>query len=163
MTPRSLRLLLFACSACALTACSRDDEHGSGPAPSSEVVRITSCAKDPRVTPFSAGVQAKSNSGRFLAEVVSASPSPPRRGAGEAGINTWTMRFTLDQAPVTEPVTAETLMPDHGHASPKTPTVTANADGTHTVGDLFLFMGGVWEITFATGATERATLSICVE
>jgi hypothetical protein len=53
-------------------------------------------------------------------------------------------------------------MPDHGHGSPRTPVLTDNGDGTFTLSDLFLFMGGVWQITFAAGTTEKATVSLCV-
>jgi hypothetical protein len=40
-------------------------------------------------------------------------------------------------------------MPEHGHSSPKTPTITFDsATGTFTVTPAFLFMPGVWRLEF---------------
>ncbi len=41
-------------------------------------------------------------------------------------------------------------MPDMGHGTSIVPSMTANSDGTYTVQPLYLFMAGVWSITFTT-------------
>jgi len=142
-----------------IVGCSSND-HGDHHAEHDTSVSI-GCSGDSRVAPFATGMQAKSVSGRLVAEIVSAAPSPPERGAGDAGINTWTMRLSLDGAPLQGAVSAKAFMPDHAHSSPKVPVVTANGDGTHTLSNLFLFMAGVWEITLTAG-NESATITICV-
>ena len=40
-------------------------------------------------------------------------------------------------------------MPLMGHSSDQTPTVAANADGTFTVSDIYLFMPGYWTVTIS--------------
>lgn len=145
----------------AVAACS-DKETPTDPATGSSSGQNVGCASDPRVKTFATGLQAASASGRLSAEIMNASPSPPQRGAGDAGINTWAMKVLLDGSPPQSDVTVKTLMPDHGHGSPKVPVVTPNGDGTYTVDNIFLFMGGVWEITFTVG-TESATFTLCVE
>lgn len=137
-----------------------DSSTTATPAPSPMV----GCMNDPRVTAFASGMAAQSASGTFTAEIVTAAPSPPERGPGDAGMNEWTMRLKINGAPATAgAVTVSTLMPDHGHGSPRVPVVTPNADGTSTVSNLYLFMAGVWEITFLANGTEPAKFSICVE
>ena len=156
----------------ALAACKGDD----GPpalAPNSAEASTGDhgCADDSRVTAFAAGLQAKSPSGRVVAEIVNATPSPPERGEGDAGMNTWTMKLTIDgQPPSADALAASTYMPDHGHRSPLIPKLAANGDGTYALTDLYLFMGGVWQISFAPakdgGAPDlqdTATFSLCVE
>ncbi len=125
------------------------------------------CASDPRVSAFQPGLEAKSTSGKLVAKIVSATPTTPVTGAGDAGINTWTVNVTMEGKPAqVGDLSVKTLMPDHGHGSPKVPTVVANPDGTITIKDLFLFMAGVWQITVVDGSAEAgpqelATFTIC--
>jgi hypothetical protein len=59
------------------------------------------------------------------------------------------------------------FMPDMGHGTSITPSMTANADGTYTVQPLYLFMAGVWSVTFTTvpasGPSDSAVFFFCVE
>lgn len=171
MLLRSLRVLtVLMMTAAGAAACSSSssgdghDGHGSTSGGSTGSNQVN-CVNDPRVTTFASGMQAKSASGKFVAEIVNASPSPPQRGPGDAGINAWTMKFTLDgAAPPASAITVTTNMPDHGHGSPRIPEITENGDGTFSVNGLYLFMGGVWQITFAAAdGAETAMLSICVQ
>lgn len=167
MTSKRLRplLLLAATTLFAVPACTSHDDgadHSGHDASAPE--GSVGCATDPRVTVFATGMQAKSASGKLVAEIVNATPSPPQRGSGDAGINAWTVKLTLDGAPpAAKDIQITTLMPDHGHGSPKTPVLTANPDGTYAVNDLFFFMAGVWEIIFSTNGQEPATFTICVQ
>jgi hypothetical protein len=125
------------------------------------------CASDPRVSVFQPGLEAKSASGKLVAKIVSAKPATPVTGAGDAGINEWTVSVTMDgKPPQAGDLSVKTLMPDHGHGSPSAPTVSANPDGTFTIANLFLFMAGVWQITIVEGGVEAgpqelATFTIC--
>jgi hypothetical protein len=143
-------------------ACSTDDKAPAA-APATHDAGEVSCANDSRVKPFAAGMQAKSTSGKLVVDLVNASPSPPQSGTGDAGINTWTLKITVDGQTPKDAVTVTTLMPDHGHGSPMKPVLTANPDGTSTLSDLFLFMGGVWQITFTESPQEFATFAICLD
>jgi len=94
--------------------------------------------------------------------LVSASLSPPARGT-----NTWTIKVTDAQgnAIPNATVTAKPFMPDHGHGSSVEPVVTANPDGTFAVTPLYLFMPGLWQITFTvkTATTsDDVVFSFCV-
>lgn len=157
----------------AIAACTGSDDSQAGPSRDAGTFASNTCATDPRVTPYAAGLQAKSTTGRLVVEIVDATPSPPVRGEGDAGMNVWKLKITLDGKPVSaDAVTVSTYMPDHGHRSPLIPKVTSNGDGTFALTDLYLFMGGVWQITFnvlddaeagADAGSEIATFSLCVD
>jgi hypothetical protein len=119
------------------------------------------CRADPRVSTFAAGLSAQSASQQLVAELVNADPAPPHKG-----LNDWTIRFTYGGQAFDGTIEVATIMPDHGHGSPRPVNITRNDDGTYTIGELYLFMGGVWKITFGApekGDLERADFTICVE
>jgi hypothetical protein len=154
------RLALLVPIAALVVACSEDgnvDNHDAH-ADHGEV----GCSTDQRVSTFAAGLSAQSPTGQFAAELVNADPAPPHKGD-----NDWIIKFTAGGQPFDGDITVATRMPDHGHGSPRPVTVTKNDDGTHTIGGLYLFMGGVWTITFAAepspGQVERAEFTICVQ
>ena len=162
---RRLAFPLALVATVALSGCSSSepDDHHPPPGNTGDGGKL-SCMTDPRVTQFAAGLKASSADGKFVVEIVNAEPSPPRRGAGEAGMNVWKVKLTRDGQPLAEMPTITTFMPDHGHGSPKSPVMQQNPDGTLTVNTLFFFMAGVWQITFSpTSAREPATFSLCVE
>jgi hypothetical protein len=152
-------LVLASLTTLSLWACGSDENAGQTPA---AVTPQVGCSKDPRVTPFASGLKAQSTSGRLVAEIINGFPSPPVRGSGDAGMNYWIVRLTMDGGPVQGDIVVLAEMPDHGHKSPKVPKAIPNPDGTYTVDPLFLFMGGVWEISFSVGL-EKAMFSLCVE
>lgn len=146
------------------SAACEDDKDSPSTAATGDAAAGISCARDSRVKPFATGMEAKSTSGKLVAQILDASPSPPQRGGGDAGVNEWTLKLTSDgQAPDAKAVTVSTLMPDHGHGSPRVPVLTANGDGTYALSDIFLFMAGVWEISLQTSPQETATFTICVD
>lgn len=147
-----------------IVGCSDSGQDHTDPEPSSSSSGAVGCAADPRVKQFTAGLKTQSASGKFSAEIINAEPSPPRRGAGDLGMNVWKMKLLMDGQPVGQDVTVTTYMPDHGHGSPKVPNVTAESDGTAKVDTLFFFMAGVWEITFTPkAAREPAVFTLCVQ
>lgn len=81
-----------------------------------------------------------------LQVVVSGTPSPPAQGE-----DTFEMAITNSQG---VPVTGLTLavvpwMPAMGHGTSITPTVSESPPGTYVVGDVDLFMAGVWQLRTA--------------
>lgn len=156
--------LLAALSLTGVFIACKDDDEPAAPTPAvTPDGGAVGCDNDSRVTPFATGIKATSASGNLVVELLSADPSPPQRGAGDAGMNAWKVRITTGGQTPTEAVTVTTLMPDHGHGSPKVPVLTPNGDGTFTLSDLFLFMGGVWEISFTESPQEIAKFSFCVD
>ena len=45
-------------------------------------------------------------------------------------------------------------MPDHGHGTSVSATVTANQDGTYRAAPLYFFMPGVWRVSFSVPANQ---------
>ena len=84
---------------------------------------------------------------------VSACAADPVRG-----INAFT--FLVTDASTSAPVDGLTIavqpwMPDMGHGSPATPTVTALGDGLYQVADVVFTMGGLWQLrTTLSGGTQ---------
>lgn len=156
-----LPIVLLTAAGCSSSSGAETSEPAGDAGPS------IGCATDPRVKTFAANLKATSADGKFVIEILNAEPSPPRRGAGDAGMNVWKVKVTRDGQPVTEQPTVTTYMPDHAHGSPKVPVVVPNSDGTFTVNTLFFFMAGVWEIKFSpTAVVEPTTLamfSLCVQ
>jgi hypothetical protein len=159
------RTLLALLCACALS-CSSQGSGDPANAPSGDAGTgdRVGCAKDPRVMTFASGLQAKTT-GPLSAQIVNATPSPPQRAPGESGLNAWTVKLAMNGGPVPSDaaVTVKLLMPDHGHGSSIVPLITPNPDGTFAVTRLYLFMAGVWEISFLVNGTDPATFSICIE
>jgi hypothetical protein len=100
--------------------------------------------------------------GSFTFILESAQTAPP-----EVDSNTWVIKVVDAQGqPVTNATfpTIKTWMPLHGHSSSVLPTVMSNGDGTYVV-SLYLFMQGLWQITFtaqAGSATDSAMFTFCI-
>src|SRR6185295_7599560 len=87
-------------------------------------------------------------------ELMTADPAPPARGT-----NSWNVRLTDGSGAPISGVALEVtpFMPDHGHGTSVVPTVTAGDDGTYAIQGLYLFMPGVWRVTFALDAHANGT------
>lgn len=83
--------------------------------------------------------------GKYTFTLVSASPAPP-----DIDANTWKVEIkdATGASPSLEQISVLPFMPQMGHGSDQTPQVTANADGSFGVSDIYLFMNGLWTITF---------------
>ena len=106
----------------------------------------------------------KPNTSKYCVQVklVSADPAPPLRG-----MNTWQVQVEdgsgnpIDGAMVS----VDLYMPDHGHSSPTTPTVTAQSNGAYEISNLNFFMPGVWRARFTVTrdtTTELVDFFFCV-
>jgi len=81
-----------------------------------------------------------------LTVVINGNPSPPAQGE-----DTFEMAITDSQG---VPVTGLTLtvvpwMPAMGHGTSTVPTVSESPPGTYVIGDVDLFMAGVWQLRTA--------------
>jgi hypothetical protein len=83
--------------------------------------------------------------GKYTFTLVSAAPAPP-----DLDGNTWTVQIkdATGASPSLDQVQVLPFMPQMGHGSDQTPQLTANTDGSFGVSDLYLFMDGLWTITF---------------
>lgn len=123
---------------------------------------LITCQNDARVSAYTAGMAKSTTSGRLTYSITSADPSPPARG-----VNGWTIRVTDATGTPKAGLAIDVLpfMPDHGHGSSVEASVTANPDGSYTVGNLYFFMAGVWRVTFSTpsgAGTESVDFFFCV-
>jgi hypothetical protein len=155
------RFLAFLAPAAVAIACSHADSASPADAGAGDEAQVT-CQTDSRAQTYSANMVQKGQSGVFQLALASADPAPPARGT-----NTWTVRV-LDASGA--PVTGATLdvkpfMPDHGHGTSIVATITANPDGTFGVTPLYLFMPGLWQMTFGVHAgsqNDSVVFSFCV-
>jgi hypothetical protein len=95
-------------------------------------------------------VQAGKN-GKYTFTLVSASPAPPGLDT-----NVWTMKIVdaTGAPPPLAQLEAYPFMPKMGHGSSQVPQFAANEDGTFSVSDVYLFMDGLWTVTFSVMSPE---------
>jgi hypothetical protein len=118
---------------------------------------------------YAAGLTKTGTNGVFTFTLVSASPSPPTLDA-----NVWTLAIapanaTMDASatPTSSNLTVTPFMPLMGHGSDQVPQVAANADGTFTISDVYLFMNGLWTVTInvmsGSAITDSAVFTFCID
>jgi YtkA-like len=124
---------------------------------------VIDCSHDPRAMNYAPGLSVTSTGKQMKFTLLSSDPAPPARGT-----DTWKVAVANASG---QPLTALALqvlpfMPDHAHGSSVTPTVSTNQDGTYTVSNLYLFMPGIWQITFGAtppgGTADSAVYYFCV-
>ena len=110
-----------------------------------------------------ADIEHKGASGALTFVLMSVAPAPPALGT-----LTWMVKI-LDASgqPVKDAtfVDIKTWMPQHMHPSTALPVPSNNGDGTYTIDNLYLYMAGVWQVTFdaKSGATaDSAMFSLCL-
>ena len=162
MSPRlpyrcAAALALTVCVSCGGSSTTPGDTPDGG---------VINCATDPRAMTYSPGMSVVSTGKQLKFTLLSSDPAPPARGtdtwklsvanAAGQGLPNLTLQF----------VPPDPFMPDHGHGSSVTPTIAANADGTYTISNLYLFMPGVWRLTLGAtppgGTFDSAVFYFCV-
>jgi hypothetical protein len=112
------------------------------------------CMNEPQVDVYQPNLTKTSADGTLQVVLVSADPIPPAQGT-----NTWTIR--VEDATGTPlqgaTITVTPFMPEHGHGTSVVPVVTANADASYTVSSLYLFMAGLWRVTFTVTPEDAAS------
>jgi hypothetical protein len=151
MQPRLLPVLLF------LLALSC-----GGSSSSPDAGDVVNCQNDPRVATYAPPVTVTSSAGGLKMSLVKSDPAPPARGN-----DTWDLHVTNAGGTAMPGLSlgVKTLMPDHGHGSPTTPTISDKGGGDYQVTPLYLFMPGVWHIWFFSNAapTDTADFYFCVQ
>lgn len=113
---------------------------------------------------YVAGLTKAGASGAIGVKLVDATPAPPGPGT-----NTWKVALVdakggvLPAATITK---VRPFMPDHGHGSSVTPTITPGKDGTATIDALDFVMPGVWTVTVSTtngASTDETTFAFCID
>jgi YtkA-like len=140
---------------------SGNEETSSAPTPT------VSCMADPRLDGVAADLDKSGELGLLSFHFFDLSPSPPAKG-----MNTFHVQVR-DAAgvPIQGDLQVDLYMPDHGHGTSVEPRITPEAaPGTYTVTPLYLFMPGVWRITFQVfreasddAKLDDAVLHFCVE
>lgn len=141
-----LSLVLAACGG------NKSTSTASATADASQTTSTVSCATDSRVTPYKAGMQVAGASGVYTFTIVSMQPAPPATGTGTLSVQLTDKTGTaLSDATLSLAL----FMPDHGHGSSITPQVAASA-GVYTISDVYLFMPGVWRMSFSATSADKS-------
>jgi hypothetical protein len=123
------------------------------------------CTDDPRAEHYMPGMLKTGPKGQLSVTLLSSDPGPPIKGT-----NSWSVLVT-DAAKA--PQTGATLkvvpfMPDHNHGTILKPMSTPLSDaGQYKVTPLYLFMAGLWEVTFTvstpTGVQDAVVFRFCIQ
>jgi len=102
---------------------------------------------------YSANMTKAGANNAYTFTLVQASPAPPSEYT-----NAWTLKVVdaSGKAPAAASLSVNPRMPQMGHGSNQVPTVTANADGTFDVKDIYFTMPGLWSVTFTVSGTAGA-------
>lgn len=115
---------------------------------------------DPLVTAYAAGVSATSADGKMVVTIMSADPAPPAQD-----LDAFTVKITDGSGnPLSNlPITVTPFMPQMGHGVGTTPVVAAQSGGVYDVSDVYLFMPGIWQLTFQGGpGGDSAAINFCI-
>jgi len=112
---------------------------------------------------YAAGTAKTGTMGKYTFTLVQAAPAPP----GING-NVWTLRVAdaSGAAPPASALSAVPYMPLMGHGTGQVPQFAANADGTFAVSNIYLFMNGLWTVTYVEARShtaESAPTSRCLK
>jgi hypothetical protein len=154
-----------------LPACGGDSGDGGGAvmdaAAGDSGITFIPCTDDPRVDHYSAGMEKAGAMGKLKMKLLSSEPAPPAQP-----LDVWTVEITdpagAPQSDLT--LVASPYMPDHRHAPPVPPLVSALPEpGRYRIERINLFMAGVWQVKLnATSASnpalsDAAIFLFCVE
>jgi hypothetical protein len=145
----------------AIAGCSSKSNEGTGQAPGQETADagldapIVGCSGEGDT--YSANMERPGKNGKYTFTLIQATPAPPGLDT-----NTWTLKVVdaSGKSPAMEPdggwvgtqVSAFPYMPKMGHGSSQVPQFAANPDGTFNVSDVYLFMDGLWTVTFTVSS-----------
>lgn len=151
----------------AAMACSDDTGEGGDTGGMGGSSSTVSCTDDLRLDVYTDNMEKEGELGAATFRFSDFEPAPPAKGS-----NTFRVRVTSTAGDVlTHGLAVDLIMPDHGHGTSIKPVVSLDpASGVYTVSPLYLFMPGVWRITFdaaaaqtAAPALDRVDLFFCVE
>lgn len=122
------------------------------------------CTKDARAMSYAPNMAVVGQSKIYQVKLTQATPGPPGRGN-----NSWIVRIEDTQGHAASDATIPTVtpyMPDHKHGTQAIPSATQQGDGSFSVTPLYLFMPGIWTITFdvqGSAGKDSVVYSFCVE
>jgi YtkA-like len=111
---------------------------------------------------YTADMVRTGDSGAFKFELTGINPSLI------VGNQAWTLSITDATG---QPVTGakftniKTWMPQHGHPSTALPVAVEKGGGVYEVDDLYLYMAGIWQVTFSVSSgttTDQTTFTFCL-
>jgi hypothetical protein len=126
---------------------------------------LSTLCSDPRADVSGPGLTKTTQAGAFTVKLSALDPISPA-----IGTNVW----TLDVADAAgKPVDGATFtikpwMPDHGHGTQIVPSATPmGVPGEYQIKPLYLFMAGLWQITFtvqsaASSTPDTVVFSVCL-
>ncbi len=161
---RSYAVLAVMCAgALALSGCPADLSNGAADASSGPLEASTTCSDDPLAEMYLPNMKKTGTAGMFTFELVGSDPGPPIKGN-----NSWTVKITdASGSAVTDAVLKITpwmpLPVGHGTSVHAKATLAGDA---YTVAPLYLFMGGVWQVTIAAKAgknSDSAMFRFCID
>lgn len=191
--PRTSLLVALACAGLGLASCKSDDDAAadggtqSGPTTDTAANTATNldaadaldnvdgddpldaenfidCSNDVRADHYMPGMSKPGRVGKLNFALVVSDPAPPKKG-----FNTWTLAISdaASKAELNAKVHVTPYMPDHGHGPPVPAKVGPGAvDGRYAISNLYLFMPGLWQVTFdvttAAGDSDSAVFSFCI-
>jgi hypothetical protein len=148
----------------ALAACS-DNGGTTGSGGQTSTTTGSVCAADSGAVDYAVGLTQASMDGKVTITFADADPAPPAKGLDELTID-----VTDDTGKPLEgaAIAVKSCMPLHGHCSTITPTIKPGTQpGRYVIGQVELFMPGLWSITFTVtpsgGAPDPVTVAFCVE
>lgn len=159
-----LRAALVALAFVGGPACSDDAGDTAGMGGGSNTV---SCTDDPRLDVYTDNMEKQGELGALSFRFSDFEPAPPAKGS-----NTFHVQVKNSAGNVlTHGLAVSSIMPDHGHGTSIEPVIKLDAaSGVYSVAPLYLFMPGVWRITFDAAAAQgdaavldRVALHFCVE
>jgi hypothetical protein len=134
---------LAAVAACSSTSSSSTSTSTQGENSVGEDGGVVTCSG--QADTYVANLTKQGELGKYTFTLVSAMPAPP-----DIDANTWTVTIkdATGASPSLDQISVLPFMPQMGHGSDQTPQVTANGDESFGVSDVYLFMNGLWTITF---------------
>jgi len=119
---------------------------------------------DPRADFSGLAVTKMSKAGAYSVKLAQQDPTSP-----VIGVNTWTLELAdaTGQPVDSAMITIKPWMPDHNHGTQVVASATPmTVSGEYQVKPLYLFMAGLWQITFTvqagTAAADTVVFSICL-
>ena len=90
---------------------------------------------------------------RYTVSLTEAVPTLPERGVNQWRVSLSEMRSgeLIDQCQII----LTPYMPDHGHGSPLTPSVTPLSDGIYLIEEIAFTMPGLWEMRFDVSCDQE--------
>jgi hypothetical protein len=165
LAPRALFLsfsLTILSSAWTLS-CSSSDASAAGEDGGEADSGVVGCESSPMAEVYSADMVHAGAQGKYEFTLTAATPAPPGQFA-----NAWTMKIVdaSGKTPAIADIAVVPRMPLMNHGSDQTPQLQSNADGTIGISDIYLFMPGLWTVTFTVSANgssvDSAVFGFCI-